>query len=201
MKQPLFAWWAKRLVETISGLDLSVPVEIRTNDLGDFYFRPMKKGIHMTKSAKRKAHDARSKPSRLGGVPHLDSLPQVPLAPPYSPVRVDGIDMAFPTHVVALMPAYESIPEEYKRGHGTYDDLFGSWFFLGLSKFEPVLRDPAMDVTTCMGHIRCVMGSFDPSHQHKEAAVRMLLDTWFSSIAWESEKELSDRVKLIARFR
>lgn len=163
----------------------------------------------MTKSAKRKAHDAARAPVQLQirkaqrlGKSTLDSLPRTPLAPPYNPVLVDKLDLAFPVSVAALMPAYETIPEEYKRHNGTYDDLFGSWFFLGLKRFEPVLRDPAMDITACLGHIACVKGSFEPSHQHKEAAVRFLLDTWFSSIVWEPKNELSERVeKLLSRLR
>lgn len=147
----------------------------------------------MTKSVKRKAHDAAKV-----RVPKatLDTLPRVPLAPPYNPVLVDRLDVTFPTNVIALMPAYESIPEEYKHHNGTYGDLFGSWFFLGLTKFEPVLRDPTMDINACLGHIACVKSSYEPSHQHKEATVRFLLDTWFSSIVWESKKE-----KLLSRLR
>lgn len=146
----------------------------------------------MTKSAKRKAHDARPKPvpvpkaQRLG-VSVLDKLPRVPLAPPYGPVLVDKIDLAFPASVIALMPDARDIPEAYKRDRGTYDDLFNAWFYSGLTKFEPVLRDPTMNMTACLGHISCVMRSYEPSHGHKEATVRFLVDTWFSEVVWEAK--------------
>lgn len=146
----------------------------------------------MTKSAKRKAHDAKKSGPTVahdtssGLANGLANLPRIPLQPPYAPVLVTRLDMAFPANVTGLMPAYDSIPEEFRQHGGRYYDLFVAWFYKGLSKFEPVLRDPTMNINACLGHIACVKGSYEPKHEHKTATVRFLLDTWFSSIVWEA---------------
>lgn len=132
----------------------------------------------MTKSAKRKAHDA-AKTTR--------PVPTGYLPAPYLPVAITRLDLAFPANVRHLMPAPEDIPSELRGFRGKHADLFADWFFRGLESIELTLRDPAMDKTQCIGHIRCIMGGFEPAHGDKGAAVRFLLDRWFSEIKWKAK--------------
>lgn len=127
----------------------------------------------MMKSAKRKAHDA--KKAEIATSPRARWL-----EPPYAPVVVDEVDLAFPANVEHLMPDPETVQDVH-----LYDDLVSSWFFRGLSKFEPVPRE-GIDPRTALRHINCVLHSYQPQHQHKTAAVQFLLDKWFSSIEWSA---------------
>ncbi len=161
----------------------------------------------MTKSAKRKAHDAhaaqqnvhraRQQYDRLHPAPdnrpYLHSLPQAPLAAPFAPVEINRADFdsllfgANSGYTFVLMPAMDSIPEEFTVRHGKYHDLVMQWFFHGLAKFEPTPRDSSIDPIVALRHLTVIMRSFEPSHEHKMASVRFLIDTWFSDVKWESK--------------
>lgn len=111
------------------------------------------------------------------------------LAPPYYPVELSNIDLAFPAHVKHLMPA--PIPERELRGldgYATWDRLQHDWFYQGIRGLNLSLRDPhnpRMDVEKCIRHLKAIQGSFEPKHQHKVAAFIFLCSKWFSGGTWE----------------
>lgn len=93
--------------------------------------------------------------------------------------EVDDVTLAFPATVKHLMPNMKDIPEEFKQYNGTkWNKLVGQWFFNGLSKLELVPR-PEVDANKDFRHIQAIMGSFEPKHEHKEAACAYLLSEWF----------------------
>lgn len=98
--------------------------------------------------------------------------------------KLTKVDIAFPANVSHLMPAWKDIPDSYKGGSG----IAARWFYTGLpvgTEFTP--RD-GVDVTQAMAQLKCILGSFEPKHEHKIAAVNFLLNEWFSEVRIPEEK-------------
>ena len=101
----------------------------------------------------------------------------------FTPQDVDDLTMAFPASVKHLMPTREEIPEDFLRGRTKWNDLVGHWFFRGLEGAEFTPRD-GIDQAKALSHIKTVLGSFEPKHEHKEAAVAYLLSLWFKRVKY-----------------
>ena len=105
------------------------------------------------------------------------------------PALVTRLEMAFPTNVRELMPRMEDIPKEFKdRNNGTeWNRLFGDWFYNGLESLDLTPKE-GIDKEQALRHIQTVMGSWEPKHEHKEAAVAYLLSLWFTDPKWKVKK-------------
>jgi|SRR5579864_1352258 len=102
--------------------------------------------------------------------------------------EVGGIDLAFPTHVERMMPPMGDIPDEFKHYPLTkWNQLFNDWFFTGVKNLQLKPKE-GIDKNKALRHIRMVMGSFEPQHEHKEAAVAFLLSEWFEDATWDKIK-------------
>ncbi len=97
------------------------------------------------------------------------------------PIEVDDVSMAF-GGIKGLMPDRSQIPEEFQFNHNdTWGKrLFNDWFYRGLTKLELTPKE-GINEEMALRHIRTIMGSFEPKHEHKEEAVAYLLDLWFES--------------------
>lgn len=97
------------------------------------------------------------------------------------PQDISDATVAFPASVTHLMPAYDKVPDEFKRGRNAWVRLMTTWFYKGLvgAKFTP---KAGIDKTKALRHISAVIGSFEPKHEHKEAAVAYLLSLWFDRV-------------------
>ena len=95
------------------------------------------------------------------------------------PTNVDDLQMAFPSGISSLMPSMDEIPEEFHTT--TFDNEWNKWqtqwFFNGL-KESPEPKD-GIDQKQAMRHLATIQGSFEPKHEHKEAAVAYLASLWF----------------------
>jgi len=101
------------------------------------------------------------------------------------PLKVSDAALAFPAQVRHLMPPMGEIPPEYWEGScGWPSQLFNEWFFVGLKSLKLVPRE-GIDADAALRHIRAIMRSFEPKHEHKEAAVCYLFNQWFSEATWE----------------
>lgn len=58
-------------------------------------------------------------------------------------------------------------------------DLFNKLFFIGGS-IEHLKTKPGIDRIKAIRHIRTVMGSRQPKHEDKEAAVAYFFEQWFT---------------------
>jgi len=92
-----------------------------------------------------------------------------------TPTNPDDIDFVSPMD--ALMPAYEDIPDEFKRQDNPWVKLQQKWFFHGLAEI-PTAK-PGIDLSVAMEHLSTIQRSWEPKHQHKEAAVAYLASLWF----------------------
>lgn len=96
---------------------------------------------------------------------------------------ISDLDMGFGT--VKGLPDYTQIPAEFKRMGGTkWNDLFADWFYSGLKSIKLTMNE-GVDRTDAMRHIRALMASFEPKHEHKEAGVAYLMSKYFADAEWE----------------
>lgn len=100
------------------------------------------------------------------------------------PSHVSDLDVAFPATVKHLMPSMDSIPQEFHNGSTKWNNLVSAWFFKGLTKLDMSPKD-GIEKSDAMRHIKAIMGSFEPKHEHKEAACAYLLSKWFEDATWE----------------
>ncbi|WP_186191106.1 hypothetical protein [Burkholderia gladioli] len=96
--------------------------------------------------------------------------------------KMTNLDVAFGT--VEGLPSYASIPDEFKRHGGTkWNELFSKWFFGGLNSLS-VTPKPGVDKDAALAHVRALMASFEPKHEHKEAGVAFLMSRYFDDASW-----------------
>ena len=103
--------------------------------------------------------------------------------------EVTPVDMAFGGDVKKLMPPMDSIPEEFKTYGGTrWNEIISRWFFVGI-KIKNAIPAEGVDAGKALNHIKAIIGSFEPKHEHKEAACAFLLSEWFSVFEIEAAKQ------------
>lgn len=100
--------------------------------------------------------------------------------------EIDNVDVVFGN--IKHMPRYDKIPDEFKRHNGNaYVTAVSKWFFKGAKagpqglvvdgiKFTP---KEGVDQTKALAAIKAVLGSWEPKHEHKEAACAFMLSEWF----------------------
>lgn len=104
------------------------------------------------------------------------------------PQDVSDALLAFPAQVSDLMPSWESIPEEYRRGRNWANGFQRDWFFFGLESMDLPWKE-GIDSMKAMRHLAAIQGSFEPKHEHKEAAVAYLVDSWTEGEgSWEKRE-------------
>jgi len=106
-------------------------------------------------------------------------------------VDISDASLAFPSDLDGIIPKYEDIPEEFKQSYGGDDkvkkcrDLFSTWFYRGLKTLELIPKE-GVDKDKALRMIRCVMGSFSPKHEHKEAACAYMFHEFFEEIEFSA---------------
>lgn len=100
------------------------------------------------------------------------------------PQEIEQIEAVFPGSVKHLMPPYEDIPDEFKdwNSKNKWNDAVSTWFFKGLPKGTTITPKEGIDPAKAMKHLATIMRSFEPKHEHKEAAVAYLMSLWFEDI-------------------
>lgn len=98
------------------------------------------------------------------------------------PHNVSKLEMAFAAHVSHLMPPYESIPDEFKNGRTKQNEIVARWFFSGLPGGTKFVPKEGIDAAAALNHIKTILRSYEPKHEHKEAACAYLLDQWFEDV-------------------
>jgi hypothetical protein len=108
---------------------------------------------------------------------------------PYLPVELSDLDIAFPAKVSHLMPKREDIPADFRfmNSRNKWNQLVSDWFFVGVKDLELKPKE-GIDETRAMRHIKAVIGSFEPSHEHKEEACAFLMSQWFDDATWKKAK-------------
>lgn len=100
--------------------------------------------------------------------------------------EINGLDMAFGN--IKHMPKYDTLPADFKRHNGNeYCKAVSAWFFRGAQaaphgiEIDGVVfkAKPGVSAGKALAAIKAVLGSFEPKHEHKEAACAFMLSEWF----------------------
>lgn len=114
--------------------------------------------------------------------------------------EVDDATLAFPARTEHLMPKYEDIPDDFKCGNTKWNKIFANWFFCGIKIINAVPKK-GIDKDKAMRHLRAVVGSYQPKHEHKEAAVAYLLSEWFDEFEWEPiNNQMDELEKMVGEY-
>lgn len=105
------------------------------------------------------------------------------------PEGLTRADLAFGN--IKHMPKYEDVPDEFKRTNNPFVRAVSSWFFSGAKGREGGIEiagkaynaKPGVNAAQALAAIRSVLGSFEPKHEHKEAACAYMLSEWFDPAA------------------
>lgn len=108
------------------------------------------------------------------------------------PHTIDEVTMAFPADVENLMVPYKDIPEEFRdlNKENIWIKLISDWFNLGLKdncQFFPV-QD--IDPEKAYRHIKAILGSYQPKHEHKIACCAYLASLWFKKVEYKTTKNI-----------
>ena len=90
--------------------------------------------------------------------------------------EVTGLDVAFGN--IKHLPKWEDIPDEFKNGKTTWNELFNVLFFEG-GKGVSIAATDEVDLKKAFQALKAIMGSFEPKHEHKEAGVSYLMSQSF----------------------
>lgn len=93
------------------------------------------------------------------------------------PHPIDDVTLVFPAGVGSLMPLYSEVPDEFTSQRNPWVKWQRQWFYSGL-KSMPTPKD-GINVRAAMRHLSAIQGSYEPKHEHKEAAVAYLAAQWF----------------------
>lgn len=94
-----------------------------------------------------------------------------------TPTNVDQVDYAFGGRMKDLLPTLAEIPDEYPNSE-KYTQFQRTWFYSGIPKDKMPTAKPGIDFKAAMRHLGTIQGSFEPKHEHKEAAVAWLASRW-----------------------
>ena len=96
------------------------------------------------------------------------------------PLVVDRLPEAFPVGISHLMPTLQEIPTEFQRHQGTFWNRWqAQWFYRGLHADDIPTPKEGIDLDSALRHLHTIQGSWEPKHEHKEAAVAYLASLWF----------------------
>lgn len=101
------------------------------------------------------------------------------------PHKMEDVDMAFgPRDVYSHLPGYK--PEFYRLDN-PWGKIASTWFRDGLPKGVKFHPKPGINAQDAFRHIRDVMGSFEPKHEHKIAGCAYLMSIWFERVEFPGE--------------
>ena len=115
-------------------------------------------------------------------------MPDVPTAATdrwAAPTPVSDVQVAFPAGALDLMPSWEECEAALAAlpdGGEQWREFQARWFFNGLPATTTFDLAEGVDGATALRHLKVIQGSFEPKHEHKEAAVAYLASRWFTSV-------------------
>ena len=101
------------------------------------------------------------------------------------PEKTNSLDLAFGGNMEKLLPPRKEIPEEFWSNNTKWNKIVSNAFFRG-GKFTKVVPKDGIDANEALAHFCAILRSFEPKHEHKEAACAYLLSIWFEEIEFEA---------------
>jgi len=100
------------------------------------------------------------------------------------PQSVSPLDLAFGGNMGKLLPPMRDIPADFHSFNNPWVRCVGTWFTVGLA--NPVFYPkPGIDRRDAMGHMKAILMSFEPKHEHKSAGCAYLMSLWFEKVEWD----------------
>ncbi len=100
----------------------------------------------------------------------------------FSIKEVTDSQLIFGAGIERLLPAFKDIPPEFKRvGASQWERVADRWFARGLRGVELIPKE-GVDVMKALRHLATIMGSYEPKHEHKIAAIAYLMSLWFEDV-------------------
>lgn len=109
-----------------------------------------------------------------------------------SPAEVSDVDIAFPAGALERMPSREECEEALALlppgEEKMWREFQRTWFFGGLPGSTVLDVREGIDPEVAMRHLSSIQGSFEPQHEHKEAAVAFLASLWFAGVRYDGDE-------------
>lgn len=135
----------------------------------------------MSKSAKRKAHDAK-RDRRF----ESDAMEYQTFQKPRPADKSANVREAY------FIPPRDSIPMQFFSDHdpvaAKWRAFAREWFYEGLKRGR-IIVNPEFNFADALFHLGVIQQSFLPSHEHKQAAVAWLASKWFCDFTPSSENK------------
>ena len=100
------------------------------------------------------------------------------------PIKVSDAELAFGGDMNKLLPPMNYIPDEFKESNNKWVELVSGWFFSGLPEGMSFSKKEGVDPKMAINHVRAIMSSFAPKHQHKEAGCAYLMSEFFNDFTY-----------------
>lgn len=90
---------------------------------------------------------------------------------------ITELDAVFgPSNLSDFLPAMRDIPREFWNDSNKWASLVQSWFFNGIKEW-PIAKE-GINFKMAVAHIRSILVSFEPKHEHKIAGCAYLASLW-----------------------
>lgn len=101
-----------------------------------------------------------------------------------APHEVSDVQMAFPANLGELLPPYDEDLQKWERSAKAkpFLDFANTWFSRGLGPDTTMVLKDGIDGALVLRHLKTIMGSFEPKHEHKIAGVGWLLSQWCENV-------------------
>jgi hypothetical protein len=99
--------------------------------------------------------------------------------------EINDMTLAFPAYALDWMPEYDAIPDEFKDRHSReaeWIQIANYWFANGLNDKVEFYAREGVDAKAAFRALQATLGSYQPKHEHKIAAVAYMMSCWFSSV-------------------
>lgn len=94
------------------------------------------------------------------------------------PVEVDPVSFAFPARIIGvLIPEWDDLPATFQDGTSGWEEL-GSYAATRSVEFGHSVLKEGIDCLLANRQINAIARSFEPKHEHKEAALSYLISLW-----------------------
>lgn len=99
--------------------------------------------------------------------------------------NVTDVDAVFGGNAMKILPPLSQIPDEFKNCNRPtkWSQVVSDWFFFGLSNAKWTPKE-GVKTLEALKAVQCCIGSFEPSHEHKEAGCAYLLSQWFEDVTY-----------------
>lgn len=92
-------------------------------------------------------------------------------------------DISFgPRNLRDFLPSMEEIPAEFQKFTGPWQDFVSDWFFNGLGSKQLPTNKQGINQRQALAHIKVILASFEPKHEHKIAGCAYLMSLWFEPL-------------------